>query len=351
MIRFLLGTILSVGCQYKMNREKRMWCYYIAIFCFSILFSGCTGNSERENRQKNIYNWMQERDKKKILCTTPMVADLVNRIGGDTISCLTLIHGEQDPHSYQLVKGDDEKIKAADLIFFSGLGLEHGPSLAYQLEKSPQAFSLGNHLLQIDPKKIIYIDNVPDPHIWMDVSLWKEAVPFIVQVLANILPECKDAIKKNGLIVEQELETLHQKIFQDLQAIPEQKRYLVTTHDAFNYFTRAYLAEADERASNRWQQRCQAPEGLAPDSQLSTVDIQRLTEYLVRYNISTIFAEANVSRDSIKKLIDSSRKNGHEVHIAPCVLFADSVGKIGSDTDSYMKMIQYDAHVLAKELK
>ena len=77
----------------------------------------------------------------------------------------------------------------------------------------------------------------------------------------------------------------HLFIYNLLQEIPETKRFLVTTHDAFNYFTRAYLSTPQDRMTDQWILRCQAPEGLAPDSQISTLDIERIIQYLIKYNI------------------------------------------------------------------
>ena len=92
-----------------------------------LFFSSC--NKEGEERH-HFVSWMQNDGKVKVLCTTAMVTDLVQSVGGDFVDCLTLIQGQSDPHTYQLVKGDNEKFHRADQIFFNGLGLEHGPSLA-----------------------------------------------------------------------------------------------------------------------------------------------------------------------------------------------------------------------------
>ena len=168
--------------------------YLLTLVCAFGLFA-CKADREQKNDKLKI--WMSENGKKKVLCTTAQVASLVEKVGGDAIECLTLIQGEHDPHSYQLVKGDDEKFNRADLIFFSGLGLEHGPSLAYRLEHGKSAYSLGDYILKTDPKSIIYIDTTIDPHVWMDVSLWSKTIPFIVEELSKVLPDCKDEIKKN----------------------------------------------------------------------------------------------------------------------------------------------------------
>ena len=91
-----------------------------------------------------LHRWMQDNGKVKILSTTAMIDDLVGQIGGDRVDHLVLITGEMDPHSYEMVKGDEEKFSCASLIFFNGLGFEHGASLRAQLQNHPHAIALGN---------------------------------------------------------------------------------------------------------------------------------------------------------------------------------------------------------------
>lgn len=323
---------------------------HIVLLAFVFVVSGCS-KEENMPREGSLRQWMSEDGKKKVLCTTAMVRDLVQHIGGENIATYALIQGESDPHSYQLVKGDDEKFLRADLIFYNGLGLEHGPSLAHLLEHNKKAHSVGGFILEKAAEQMIYIDTVIDPHVWMDARLWSTAVPQIAEMLSTILPECKEIIKKNKEEVMRSLLKTHEELQEMLQKIPNDKRYLVTTHDAFNYFTRAYLADEKERKEGTWMRRCRSPEGLAPDSQLSTADIHRLVEYIAEHKISSIFAESNVSRDSIKKLVDACLQKGYTVHIAQDPLFADSMGPSGSSADTYIKMMDYDGRVITKELQ
>jgi len=314
-----------------------------------LTFTSCKSENN-SHREAHLREWMREDDTKRVLCTTAMVRDLVERVGGGSIKTLTLIQGEHDPHSYQLVKGDDEKFLRADAIFYSGLGLEHNPSLAHYLATHPKAHSLGGYLFKKEQKKIIYIDGAIDPHAWMDVSLWCQTVPFVVETLSILVPEYKDIIKKNGEALISELHHVHKCMREKMQRIPNEKRYLVTTHDAFNYFARAYLAEKEEAENGSWYRRCMAPEGLAPESQLSTTDIHRLVEYLIAHDICCVFSESNVSRDSIKKLLEASSKKGHFAVMATKPLFADSMGSKGSQADTYMAMMQYDANTISEEI-
>ncbi len=317
---------------------------------YLILLLFCFSSCKTRGSQTKTAEWMQDNGKLKVLCTTAMVQGLVEGIGGSLIDSITLIRGESDPHSYQLVKGDDEKLAYANVIFFNGLGLEHGPSLAHYLENSQKAFSLGNYILQTSKSSIIVVGSTLDPHIWMDIDLFSKSIPHIVEVLKKHLPGKEKELDERAKALQIDLAKLHQNVLNILREVPEQKRYLVTTHDAFNYFTRAYICTKAE-PKNCFEIRCQAPEGLSPDSQLSTADISRLVDHLIKYKISVVFAESNVSRDSIRKLIDSAKKKGHLVTIASKPLYADAMGQEGTAAGTYAGMILYDAETIAQCLQ
>lgn len=301
-------------------------------------------------RSKQNHEWMTSEGKIKVLSTTAMINDLVKHIAKDKASVATLIQGNLDPHSYQLVKGDDEKLKNATVIFYNGLGLEHGASLQHSLESNPKAIPLGNLIQKKFPDKIYYVQNQIDPHIWMDLSLFSTSIPDIVEKLSEADPENKDFYRDNGDALLKELTGVHEGIKRKLHQIPAEKRYLVTSHDAFNYFARAYLAEPEELKDNSWEIRFQAPEGLAPDSQLSSKDIQHILDHLAKYQIGVIFPESNVSQDSIQKIINAGTQKGLTVRIANEPLYGDAMGPPGSPGETYPKMIEHNAEVIEKYL-
>lgn len=294
---------------------------------------------------------MQPNGKVKALSTVAMIHDLVKTIGGDYVDSYTLIRGELDPHSYQLVKGDDETLAFADLIFFNGLGLEHGPSLQKYLLNSPKVVSLGDSIRKNDPSIILDQKGQIDPHIWMDIEIWRLTIPLIVQHLSQKDPLNADYYLKNGKKLDAELATTNQEIYDLLQAIPEKQRYLVTSHDAFNYFTRRYLATPEEALQGGWEKRFAAPEGLAPESQLSVSDIQQIVRHLKEHQIHVLFPESNVSKDSIRKIVQVGLEMGMSLQVACAVLYADAMGSPGSDADSYQKMVRHNAQVIADHLQ
>lgn len=322
--------------------------WFSTFFCLLALCACSNSEENVQNRAQKVRQWQESKGKLKVLSTVGMIDDLVKRVGGSHTTTLTLIEGELDPHSYQLVKGDDEKFIAADIIFSNGLGLEHGPSLQKHLRNNPKVIALGNLIQSQQPTRILHYNEQVDPHIWTDMSLWAQTVPFMVQALSARDPAHAEDYKTNGKALMQSLLESHNEIIRTIHQIPQEKRYLVTSHDAFNYFVKAYLATDDELANNDWQKRFAAPEGLAPESQLSTADIQNIIEYAIKYHIRVIFPESNVSKDSIKKIVNAGKEKGLQLRIADDPLYGDAMGGPQSDGNTYENMMHHNAKMLIK---
>lgn len=321
------------------------WLWSLLLLCLV----SCGNDEVFQRQQFELKKWKEANGKVKVLSTIGMISDLVTHIGGNRVDQLTLIPFELDPHSYQLVKGDDEKLANADLIFFNGLNLEHGPSLQRYLWGSKKTKALGNYIAKLYPERILEEHQEIDPHVWMDISLWKLSVPLIVEALSTQDPEYAVFYQGNGEKLMQVMQQEHKRLQEIMQQVPEEKRYLVTSHDAFNYFTRAYLSEPSELVDGSWKERFAAPEGLAPDSQLSTAQIQFILDYVKKHHVHVLFPESNVNPDSIRKLLSAGNEHGFDLRISPIHLYGDAMGKPGSDGDSYLKMIRHDVETLKKE--
>lgn len=340
----------STDLIFYMPWEKKGSKYpFFLLVLFSLFTTSCQTSAPHENSQP-LKEWMETNGKIKVLSTTAMIEDIVRDIGGEWVDSIALIQGELDPHSYQLVKGDDEKLLFADLIFSNGLGLEHGPSLQYHLQTNPKAIALGNRVIENDPSLLLKVNGQMDPHIWMDISIWEKIVPFIVEAMSKQDPAHAEDFRRNGEQLEKQMADMHRTLREKLQAIPEPRRYLVTSHDAFNYFTRAYLATDEELKTNGWEKRFAAPEGLAPESQLSAHDIQHILNHLEKYHIEVIFPESNVSKDSIRKILSAGKEKGLNLVMAQEALYGDAMGSPGSDGDHYLKMLSHNANLISKYL-
>lgn len=302
---------------------------------------GCVSQGPRGSRLKQ---WMSsESSEVRILCTTAQIGDLVSEIGGDRIKNWVLIEGDLDPHSYELVKGDDEKIFRADIIFYNGLNLEHGASLSSQLRSHSKALSIGDGIAATNPEIILKRGSVVDPHLWMDISVWSRAIDPILEQLCLKDPQGAPYYTMRADLLRTKMETAHLSIKERIHQIPASKRYLLTSHDAFRYFTRGYLAVDGELD---WQNRFAAPEGLAPDGQLSPVDIQRMIDFLKQYRICVIFPESNVSPDSIHKIASAGSELGLEIRVCNETLYGDSMSDL-----TYLEMMQKNAEIVERYLR
>ncbi|MDJ0652213.1 MAG: zinc ABC transporter substrate-binding protein [Simkaniaceae bacterium] len=314
----------------------KTWIIRLLISCSAFACSKAPENS-----------FMSENGKVKVLATTAMIDDLVAEIGGEEIDHTCLIVGNLDPHSYELVKGDDEKFFRADLIFYNGLGLEHGASLCEHLEKHPSAIGLGNLLMQEDQKAFLTVDEQLDPHFWMDIELFSRSIPPIVIALSEKDPDRAALYKDRGETLRNKMLEKDRVLLEKIQTIPPEKRYLVASHDAFFYFARKYLAESKEE---NWAKRFIAPEGLAPDGQMSVRDIQEVSTFLCEHQIPVVFPETNINRDALKKIVAVCREKGLHVKIAPTPLYGDTMGVKGTGADTYLEMIEHNVHTLVDQL-
>jgi len=337
----------------KMNKiitlKKTKSVFYSLLFIvLSWLVIGCQNQTYN---QYELERWMEDNGKIKVLSTTEMIGAIVKEIGKDKIDHLSLIQSEQDPHSYELVKGDSEKLERANIIFYNGLGLEHGPGLQSTLFHYAKAIALGDVVVEKYPDEIIYENKVRDPHIWMDVALWAKIIEPITETLIKYDPQNKIFYQENADKIYQELMGINQVIKDKMHEIPEQKRYLVTSHDAFNYFARSYLATEEERKNDTWRKRFQAPEGLAPEGQISVVDVRRIVDFLKNHQIHVLFLESNVNPDSIEKIFSTGNRMGLKLFIASEPLYGDSIGDCNYDkSNCYVNMLLHNANVIQVNL-
>jgi manganese/zinc/iron transport system substrate-binding protein len=302
-----------------------------------LILVGCGTSS-----QAPLNQWMNESENLKVLATTAQVGDLVAGVGGDRIDLWVLIQGELDPHSYELVKGDGEKFGRADLVFFSGLGLEHGASLSEQLKSHRRSLGIADAIQTRSPEKILYKDGQIDPHLWMDISLWKEGIDPVVSLLSAADPEGAGYYRERGERLKESFSMADEHLRQTLHRVPQEQRYLVTSHDAFQYFARSYLAQEGEAD---WKERVAAPEGLAPDGQLNPADIQCIIAFLREHSVHVIFPESNVSRDSIKKICSAGKELHLEIRICREPLYGDTMGNL-----KYLEMMQHNGDVITCNL-
>jgi manganese/zinc/iron transport system substrate-binding protein len=305
------------------------------VFLFIPLFFLCLSGCSREGEHAGP--WERGSGKLKVLSTIGMIDSLIKEVGGDVIDCLCLIDKNIDPHSYELLKGDDEKLQGADLIFCNGLGLEHGASLQHQLECHPETIRLGELIFRDKKERLIFVDGQVDPHIWMDVELFSFVIDPIVTALSKKDPAHAGYFRENGEKLKKDMLQLDRELMERMGQLSEERRYFAASHEGFYYLIKRYVAFSGEE----WQERFSAPEGLAPDGQLSVCDICRVSDFLCRHRIPVLFPEANSRGDVLQKLVSVCQEKGHRMTISPVPLYADTMGE-----GSYLEMMRSNIETL-----
>ncbi|AAP05183.1 metal ABC transporter solute-binding protein, Zn/Mn family [Chlamydia caviae] len=309
------------------KRVKLSICLFLVF-----LVSGCSSSKVHNSDNKAC-----------VLSMNRMIHDCVSRIIGDTLCSIVLIDGAIDPHAYEMVKGDEDKMAMSRLIFCNGLGLEHTASLRKHLEGNSKTVSIGERLIARKVFSPIEEDGFYDPHIWTDMSIWTEAAKEITTALIAEFPEYEEQFAANSKELIEEMHVLDSWAQRCLSTIPKESRYLVSGHNAFSYFTRRYLATPEEVQANVWNKRCMSPEGISPEAQISIRDIMLVVDYIHEHNVHVIFPEDTLNQDALKK-IASCLKKEHNIRLSARPLYSDNV------KHDYFNTFKHNVSTITEEL-
>lgn len=277
--------------------------------------------------------------KLNIVATTGMVADVAKNVGKDSVNVTALMGPGVDPHLYKATQGDLGKLQAADIILYNGLHLEGKMGEVFEkLERIktvvPIARSINEAMLLDDP---VY-QGTFDPHIWFDVSLWMQTVVEVTNTLIEARPELADYFKANADAYRAELADLHEWVINEMQSIPPSKRIMITAHDAFSYFGRAYGIEV------------RGLQGISTLSEFGLKDRVDLINFIVDKQIKAVFVETSVSEKNIKAIVEGCAQKGHTVEIGGN-LFSDAMGAAGTAEGNYVGMVKSNVRTIVEALK
>jgi manganese/zinc/iron transport system substrate-binding protein len=270
----------------------------------------------------------------KIATTVGMVADIVKVVAGEKAEVNNIIGSGVDPHVYNPTRSDVAVLLKSDIIFYAGLLLEgQMADILVKVSRKRPVYAVTELLQQA---YLIHDDetNHSDPHVWMDVQGWMKAVEVVVAAMADFDPPHKDFYMNNGDRYLKQLKALDTYARQAIASIPEQKRVLVTAHDAFRYMSRAYGIEVV------------GIQGISTESEAGIKDINRIVDLLVDRQIPAVFVESSVSEKNVKALIEGAASRGHQVAIGG-ELFSDAMGTPDTYEGSYIGMIDHNATVIA----
>ncbi len=279
----------------------------------------------------------------RVACTTTIVADLVQHVGGDRVIVESIMGPGVDPHRYQPLPSDIQKLESAHLVFFSGLHLEG--KMTDTFEKSAGRMR-GFAVTRSIPREILRpaepgSEAQFDPHVWFDVKLWMNCVDCVREELTNLDPDGAAIYRHNADRYLKELSTLDAEIRAKLQTVPSNKRVLVTSHDAFGYFGRAYGYEV------------RGLQGVSTASETGSADRQHLAQFLGERRIPAVFTETSTPPEGLLAVLETCRRDfQHSVQLVggDSALFSDALGDSGSPGGNYPGMIRHNVDVIVGAL-
>lgn len=275
----------------------------------------------------------------RIVTTCGMVTDIVRRVAGDRAEVEGLMGEGVDPHLYKPTRNDVARIQSAHAVFYSGLMLEG--RMGDTLVKAARDGRVVHAVTElIDESYLLEPPGLQghwDPHVWMDVKAWSKAVEAVAKALSDYDPANASTYAANAQACREELEALDAYVRQVIASIPAERRVLITAHDAFNYFGRAYGIEV------------LGIQGISTESEAGLSDINRLVDLIVSRGISAVFVESSVSDKNVTALVEGAKARGHAVTIGGR-LFSDAMGRPGTYEGTYVGMIDHNATTIARAL-
>ncbi|MEB3342168.1 metal ABC transporter solute-binding protein, Zn/Mn family [Okeania sp.] len=290
-----------------------------------LLISSCTAPSANISPENE--------DKLLVVSTSTIIADMTEKIGGDEIEHQGILEPGADPHIYEPVPADSVAFEKANLIFYNGYHLEPGLiKLINSAGMKAQKLAVAEKVTPLQSPKEGEL--VPDPHVWGDAENGIVMVNAIRDALIELSPEDKEVFMENAAKLVEELRQVDIWISKQIATIPENQRRLVTTHDAFKYYVKAYGLEMMGTLI-----------GMSTEEQPSAQTVKNLAEEIKKTRVPAIFAETTINPQLITTVADEAG-----VKLAARELYSDSIGASGSEGDSYVKMLISNTQAIVEAL-
>ena len=273
-----------------------------------------------------------------VVCTTTIIGDGIQQIAGDTVELEILMGPGVDPHLYKPIEQDVYKISQAHIVFYNGLHLEARMSELF--EKMASMKKTVAVCIDMPVQKLIKSQEhaqFVDPHVWFDPLLWIYAIEAIARALQECYPEHHDFYEHNKHMYLQKMHETYTYTRARIQQIPIEKRILITGHDAFSYFARAYDCKVISL------------QGISTASEAGTQDVQTLINFIYHHQIPTIFVETSIPSRNIQALQQGVQYLGYDVQIGD-ELFSDALGSPNTKQGTYLGMLQSNIHAIVKGL-
>jgi manganese/zinc/iron transport system substrate-binding protein len=273
-----------------------------------------------------------------IVATTGMIADAARAIGGAHVAVQALMGPGIDPHSYRQTRSDIAALTRADLVLWHGLYLEaQMEDFMHRMRDRQPVVAVGEAV----PESLLIghpdYEGRFDPHVWMVPALWRHVTDRIAVALSEARPDAAGDFAANARALRDRLDRLETYGREALATVPPEARVLVTAHDAFGYFGRAYGYEVE------------GIQGISTESEAGLKRIRDLVDMLVARGIRAVFVESTVSDRNVRALIEGAAARGHEVTVGG-ELFSDAMGLPGTYEGTYPGMIDHNVTTIVRAL-
>ena len=275
----------------------------------------------------------------KIVTTCGMVTDIVKTIAGDRGTVDGLMGERVDPHMYKPTRNDQKKLLEADIIFYSGLMLEGRMSDTFTRagRGGKPVYAVTEKISHDYLREPAEFQGHWDPHVWMDITAWSQCVDVVTSALADFDSTHADAYKSRSKEYQAQLREMDEYVRETIATIPRERRWLITAHDAFGYFSRAYDIPV------------KSVQGISTESEAAVDDINELVSFIVENEITAIFIESSVNPKNIQAIIEGCKQKRLDVRIGG-ELFTDAMGAPGTYTGTYLGMMDHNATTIARAL-
>lgn len=311
------------------NQKLNFFSYlYFGLAFVSVFFlNSCSRPTESTNKKISI------------VTTTGMIKDAAINIIGDNAEIVSLMGPGVDPHLYKATQGDLEKLTNADIIFYNGLHLEGKMGeVMEKLGRSKPVIAISKDIPDSLLRTVPGFQGTHDPHIWFDVSLWKNATKTITSFMLQYDSLHSTEYQSNSQRYLATLDSLHEKTKTRILEIPEMQRALVTAHDAFGYFGDAYGIEV------------RGLQGISTVAEFGLRDVTDLVDFIISRKIKAIFVETSVSKKSIEAVVEGCKQKNWEVKIGGS-LYSDAMGTEGTPEGTYIGMVSKNVSMMVDALK
>jgi manganese/zinc/iron transport system substrate-binding protein len=270
----------------------------------------------------------------QVVTTIGMITDAVEHVGGTRVDVEGLMGPGIDPHLYKASEGDLRRLERADVVFYGGLHLE--AKMADVLERIGERRATQAVTDAIPRNRLLspaQFKGQHDPHVWFDVRLWMLAVGQIRDALVRLDPGSAALYRRNAAAYLSELEQLDAHVRRQAGRVPPRLRVIVTAHDAFNYFGRAYGFDV------------RGLQGISTAAEAGAGDVQGLAEFIAERRLPAIFVESSVSPRTIEAVREAVQARGWDVEIGGS-LFSDAMGNPGTPAGTYVGMVRHNVDTI-----